>query len=117
MTPVPRRARGTLADPHDARSPPRPGNARRPDRVMTCVSSRDGVACRYIVIVSRKVAMDMSAGAAGACDFGGGLFDLSKIASELRAQRRGGSGAKASEHGHSGPWDRTFGPKGRWGGG
>ena len=64
--------------------------------------------------------MDMPAGAAGACDFGAGLFDLSKLASELLAQIRGGIGAKASEHRHSGPWDRPFGgPKGpgHWGGG
>ena len=51
----------------------------------------------------------MPAGAAGACDFGAGLFDLSKLASELLAQIRGGIGAKASEHRHSGPWDRPFG--------
>ena len=62
----------------------------------------------------------MPAGAAGACDFGAGLFDLPKFASELFAQIRGGIGAKAGEHRHSGPWDRPFGgPKGpgHWGGG
>jgi DNA-binding PadR family transcriptional regulator len=55
----------------------------------------------------------MPAGAAGACDFGAGMFDLSKFASELLAQIRGGIGAKAGEHRHGSPWDKPFGgPKG-----
>jgi DNA-binding PadR family transcriptional regulator len=64
--------------------------------------------------------MNMSAGAAGACDFGAGLFDLSKFASDVLAQIRGGIGATAGEKRHSGPWDRPFGgPRGagHWGGG
>ncbi len=63
----------------------------------------------------------MSAGAAGACDFDAGLFDLSKCAAEFFAQiRRGIRGMAASEH-QAGPWDRGpfGGPKGpgHWGGG
>ncbi|MBO0825615.1 MAG: PadR family transcriptional regulator [Actinobacteria bacterium] len=62
----------------------------------------------------------MSAGA-GACDYGGELFDLSRLASELFARIQGGIQAKAAGHGgRSGPWDRPFGGHkgpGHWGGG
>jgi DNA-binding PadR family transcriptional regulator len=62
----------------------------------------------------------MPAGAAGACDFDAGLFDVSRCAAELFDQIRRGIRAMASEHRDSGPWERAFGgPKGpgHWGGG
>jgi DNA-binding PadR family transcriptional regulator len=64
--------------------------------------------------------MDMSAGAAGACDFDGGLFDASRCAADLLAQIHRGIRAMAGEHQRGGPWERAFGgPKGpgHWGGG
>jgi DNA-binding PadR family transcriptional regulator len=63
----------------------------------------------------------MSAGAAGACDFDAGLFDLSKYAAEFFAQIRRGIRAMAAGERQAGPWDRGpfGGPKGpgHWGGG
>jgi DNA-binding PadR family transcriptional regulator len=62
----------------------------------------------------------MATGAAGACDFDAGLFDVQRCVAELVAQIRRGIRVKASEHRHGGPWDRAFGgPKGpgHWGGG
>src|SRR5215475_7144276 len=106
--------------PHRPERRTRLGNAPRLHRVMTCVRLFSGVVCRYIVSLSREVAMDMPAGAAGACDFGAGLFDFSRFASDLLAHLREGIGAKAGEHRHTGPWDKPFGgPKGpgHWGGG
>ena len=62
----------------------------------------------------------MPAEAAGACDFGAGLFDMPKLASELFAQIGRGIQAAASGHRHGGSWEQAFGgPKGpgHWGGG
>ncbi len=61
----------------------------------------------------------MSTGAAGACDFDGGIFDASRCAADFFAQIRRGIRAMASEQRRSAPWERAFGdPKGsgQWGG-
>jgi DNA-binding PadR family transcriptional regulator len=71
----------------------------------------------------------MPAGAAGASDFGAGLFDVQGCVAELFAQIRRGIRAMASEQRHHGPWERAFSPRpgpgpfggpkgpGHWGGG